>query len=128
MRVKSVKKIKRELKAIRNNCKKCIESTHSKKYEEAFSSPEVLGVDGGVVKTLDQHNKELEQKNISDVLENILGRLGALDQQIESLDAMHQDMFDGALQQIKADAWNCSVDLVALQSKIKVLMANPVIL
>jgi len=130
MRDKSVKKIRRELKAIRKNYEKCNASTVSKKFDKVFESPEILGVDGGVIKTLDQHNKELEKKNILDVLENIRGRLDSLDQQVEQLDGMHEDMFDGSLQSIKADAWNCSVDLVALQSKIKVLIssANPVIL
>jgi len=130
MRDKSVKKIRRELKAIRKNYEKCDASTGSKKFDQVFESPEILGVDGGVIKTLDQHNKELEKKNILDVLENIRGRLDSLDQQVVQLDGMHEDMFDGSLQQIKADAWNCSVDLVALQSKIKVLIssANPVIL
>merc|ERR1719336_750147 len=61
MRDKSVKKIRRELKNIRKNYEKAITSTKSKKYEEAFSSPEIIGVDGGVIKTLDQHNKELER-------------------------------------------------------------------
>jgi len=130
MRDKSVKKIRRELKAIRKNYEKCNATTVSKKFDKVFESPEILGVDGGVIKTLDQHNKELEKKNILDVLENIRGRLDSLDQQVEQLDGMHEDMFDGSLQSIKADAWNCSVDLVALQSKIKVLIssANPVIL
>jgi len=128
MRAKSVKKIRRELKAIRKNHEKCIKDTHSKKFDETFKSPEVIGVDGGVIKTLDQHNKELEKTNIIAVLENILERLNSLDTQAEQLENVAQEMFEGALQAIKADAWNCSVDLVALQSKIKVLMANPVIL
>merc|ERR1719193_2105130 len=129
MRAKSVKKIRRELKAIRKNHEKCTKDTKSKKFEETFKSPEVIGVDGGVIKTLDQHNKELEKSNIIAVLENIKERLGSLDNQTEQLEGdMAQEMFDGCLQEIKVDAWNCSVDLVALQSKIKVLMANPVIL
>lgn len=128
MRGKSVKKIKRELKSIRKNYEKCNKSILSKKFEEAFSSPEVIGVDGGLIKTLDAHNKELEQANIKDVMENILERLVSLSSQVEDLDGMHEDMFDGSLQAIKADSWNCSVDLVALQSKIRVLMANPVVL
>merc|ERR1719336_1043464 len=129
MRAKSVKKIRRELKAIRKNHEKCTKDTQSKKFDETFKSPEVIGVDGGVIKTLDQHNKELEKSNIIAVLENIKERLGSLDNQTEQLEGdMNQDMFDGSLQSIKVDAWNCSVDLVALQSKIKVLMANPVIL
>lgn len=128
MRDKSVKKIRRELKNIRKNYEKAITSTKSKKFEEAFSSPEIIGVDGGVIKTLDQHNKELERAAIDEVLESIVNRLTSLDQQVDGLNGMHEEMFDGSLQQIKADAWNCSVDLVALQSKIKVLMANPVIL
>jgi hypothetical protein len=129
MRAKNVKKIRRELKAIRKNHEKCTKDTKSKKFEETFKSPEVIGVDGGVIKTLDQHNKELEKSNIIAVLENIKERLGSLDNQTEQLEGdMAQEMFDGCLQEIKIDAWNCSVDLVALQSKIKVLMANPVIL
>ena len=39
-----------------------------------------------------QHNKELEKKNILDVLQNIRQRLDSLDQQVESLDGMHEDM------------------------------------
>jgi len=129
MRAKSVKKMRRELKAIRKNHEKCTKDTKSKKFDETFKSPEVIGVDGGVIKTLDQHNKELEKSNIIAVLENIKERLGSLDNQTEQLEGdMAEEVFDGALQAIKVDAWNCSVDLVALQSKIKVLMANPVIL
>jgi len=126
IRAKNSKKVARELKAIRKKWEKCVKDTKTKQYEDAFYAEDVLGVDGGLIKTMDAANKEKEKENITELLANIDQRLTSLEQQMEQLDGLHQDMFDQNLDMIKADAWNASVDIIALTSKLRVIMTSPV--
>jgi len=117
MRQRSVKKITKEIAAIRKNFIKASNMTETKKFKAVFMPN---------MNDKEQNKKKMmEKNNIQELLKNIADRITALEGQVETLSDAHEELFDSQLNQIKADSWNCSVDLVALKCKLEVLCSNP---